>query len=42
MSTEISNKNDNQESKNEENFQEKINYNLENTSFLNIKEQLNR
>ena len=42
MSTEISNKNDNQESKHEENFQEKINYNLENTSFLNIKEQLNR
>jgi hypothetical protein len=42
MSIEISNKNDNQESKNEENFQEKINYNLENTSFLNIKEQLNR
>ena len=42
MSTEISNKNDNQESKNEENFQEKINYNLENTSFLNIKAQLNR
>ena len=42
MSTEISNKNDNQDSKNEENFQEKINYNLENTSFLNIKEQLNR
>lgn len=42
MSTEISNKNANQESKNEENFQEKINYNLENTSFLNIKEQLNR
>ena len=42
MSTEISNKNDNQESKNEENFKEKINYNLENTSFLNIKEQLNR
>ena len=42
MSIEISNKNDNQESKNEENFQEKINNNLENTSFLNIKEQLNR
>ena len=42
MSTEISNKNDNQKSKNEENFQEKINYNLENTFFLNIKEQLNR
>jgi hypothetical protein len=42
MSTEISNKNDNQEPKIEDNFQEKINYNLENTSFINIKEKLNR
>ena len=42
MSTEISNKIDEQELKSEDNFQVKKYNNLENTSFLNSKKRLNR
>ena len=42
MSTEISNKIDEQDSKYEVNFKVKKYNNLENTSFLNSKKRLNR
>jgi len=42
MSTEISNKIDEQDSKYEDNFKVKKYNNLENTSFLNSKKRLNR
>jgi hypothetical protein len=42
MSTEISNKIENQDSRYEDNFQVKNYNNLENTSFLNSKKRLNR
>jgi hypothetical protein len=42
MSTEISNKIENQDSRYEDNFQVKNYNNLENTSFLNPKKRLNR
>ena len=42
MSTEISNKIDEKDSKYEDNFKVKKYNNLENTSFLNSKKRLNR